>query len=1261
VRFAGDHRFQIPEYSQQISQRIEDMVRITRRLLSGAAALITAAVLFPGNPDAQVAGPIVTSLSGTLADGGTIQISGAAFGTKPAAAPLKFDDFERGANDVDVDGWDTYPNGHKPTFSTAKPRGNSRVSARANFVSTGPDDVSWNSAIGIANTPMPKIYLDGWYYLDAPAPYSRNHKPFRITSQDNNEPHLDYVVFCNNSLLTSTAGAITDQVWPELGPASFAGKWVHIQGYFEESSPATRDGFMRFWVDGQEIANQPVPTRNLAEERWENVWIGQYLGHDGDTNCPNPIGDAYAYWDDVYVDTSQARIEIGDAPTYEASRHREIQLPKKWTDSSITITVNQGSFTDLSNLWVYVIDGAGRVSDGRPLIVTADAVAPSVVSLSPSGSAGLPVTAVTATFDEPMTANRLTSANFELRDGSSVVNASVSYNAATQTATLTPSTALLPDRTYTARVRGGIAGVTDAAGNALAADVSWSFTTFDPARRPGLVAAYSFDEASGEAVVDSSGKKNAGAMQGGASRVAGQEGHGGAIQFDGHNGMVTVADADSLDLTTGLTLEAWVNPDELFLWNTIVMKEREREGEELVGGLAYALYANDDRNAPRGNINIGRLDEFASGRSQLPLNTWTHLATTYDGALLQVYVDGFAVVRRPVTGTLISTRGVLSIGGNPVWDEFFRGRIDDVRVYNRALSASEIKADSQIPVPPTEPAPEPEPPTETTVFGPKTYTVNGLPIIDRKTFEVADATGEYLLRMTNSGVKAAVVAVNGRIVLRPRDFVVSGGRGNDSDSFDEEWERIRKGKSEGSGTVPFIEVPVALRRGGNTLFVALWGPRGTSLTAEIVRTMLPPACTVTSPINGSAVIEGTPLVVSATATDNVRVTEVRFRSSDGSLDVTDRGSPFGASFTVPVGVSNVTFTATASDAAANATECSSTVSVLPTPPPTVTIVSPAPGTELVAGATGPVYVAATGDAIQRIDLSVNGVIIASDASGSDGFLFTVPAGVDWVDLRASAVDGRGKTGTSDQMIVPVVADQLTTITGSLVDKWGRPVAGGEVAVDVRGLLAEVFDFDTTLTEMPSLAGRTPSRTNVVSAANLRNPGRVFGADPFGFGTTSHAVRLSGYFRATRSGIYAFELGANEGGRLLVGGRTVVRLPDGSAGFQQGRGMTYLRQGLVPIQILTFDNGNPEIQLSYMRPGSSLRIVPQDALMPARSPFEAIADEHGLFTIPGVPTVLGDVGAWAIFDPTYGRTIEGEADPVAVVPGETTDLGVIRLR
>ena len=74
----------------------------------------------------------------------------------------------------------------------------------------------------------------------------------------------------------------------------------------------------------------------------------------------------------------------------------------------------------------------------------------------------------------------------------------------------------------------------------------------------GLVAAYSFDEGVGGAVGDLSGNLNSGTIGTATWNTTGKFGN--ALSFNGTSALVTVADANSLDLTTGMTLEAWVNP-----------------------------------------------------------------------------------------------------------------------------------------------------------------------------------------------------------------------------------------------------------------------------------------------------------------------------------------------------------------------------------------------------------------------------------------------------------------------------------------------------------------------------------------------------------------------------------------------------------------------------------------------------------------------------------------------------------------------------
>jgi WD40 repeat protein/chitodextrinase len=109
-----------------------------------------------------------------------------------------------------------------------------------------------------------------------------------------------------------------------------------------------------------------------------------------------------------------------------------------------------------------------------------DTTPPTVTSTFPgNGATGVGTgVSVKVIFSEAMDAGSIDGSTFELRDGSAVpVPTSVSYDAATNTATLTPFTPLEVAMAYTARVFGGSGGVTDAAGNSLAADFTWSFTT----------------------------------------------------------------------------------------------------------------------------------------------------------------------------------------------------------------------------------------------------------------------------------------------------------------------------------------------------------------------------------------------------------------------------------------------------------------------------------------------------------------------------------------------------------------------------------------------------------------------------------------------------------------------------------------------------------------------------------------------------------------------------------------------------------------
>jgi PKD repeat protein len=244
--------------------------------------------------------------------------------------------------------------------------------------------------------------------------------------------------------------------------------------------------------------------------------------------------------------------------------------------------------------------------------------------------------------------------------------------------------------TYTVRLT-----VSNSTGSATATKTGYITVTQTPVPSSGLVAAYSFEESSGSTVNDASGKANHGTISGAIRTTSGRYGR--ALQFDGVNDWVTIKDSSSLDLTTGMTLEAWVYPTALNGgsdngWRTVILKQQPNS-------LVYALYANSDTSRPAAHVYTGA-DYGTAGGAQLRLNQWTHLASTYNGSIQRLYVNGSQVSSRSITGNIRTSTDVVRIGGNSIWGEYYQGRIDEVRIYNRALTVAEILVDMNLPIKP---------------------------------------------------------------------------------------------------------------------------------------------------------------------------------------------------------------------------------------------------------------------------------------------------------------------------------------------------------------------------------------------------------------------------------------------------------------------------------------------------------------------------------------------------------------------------------
>ncbi len=216
---------------------------------------------------------------------------------------------------------------------------------------------------------------------------------------------------------------------------------------------------------------------------------------------------------------------------------------------------------------------------------------------------------------------------------------------------------------------------------------------------PGLVAAYAFDEGSGTSVADASGSGNTGTAAN--TTWAGTGKYGGALSFNGTSSRVTVPDSASLQLTGAMTLEAWVNPSTVTsAWRDVIAKGNDNY---------YLMATSTPQGRPAGGAIIRNRSTNATGTANLATSTWTHLAATFNGSALRLYVNGTLVRTTSRTGNIATSTDALTIGSDPFYGQYFTGLIDEIRIYNVELSQAQIQADMATPVAPA--APDTQPPS----------------------------------------------------------------------------------------------------------------------------------------------------------------------------------------------------------------------------------------------------------------------------------------------------------------------------------------------------------------------------------------------------------------------------------------------------------------------------------------------------------------------------------------------------------------------
>lgn len=366
------------------------------------------------SPNFASAAPSVSGTSGTITHGGNITIAGSGFGVKSPAAPLVWDDAS-GTNFLDKwsGGWPTTA-AYAPNYRTmqrSQPMPHSRTShylSMANWQNGGYDD-GWNAMVWKTFnfvSPM-NVFLsyrmrndtafdsgDNYKFFD----YSYGGEPYNMNTPTVN----NWYNGINGGLTSGNLGMCINDDGASLRPwidqtdvwwgdrldrynfPSPLGNWRQIETQLKLTSQ--NDGMIRFWSDGiLTLDYSPLNSTFGGLDHWTDRYEGatRTIALGGYVRTSN-MNDWW-YFNDIYLDTTLARVIIGNAATFDACTAKEMQIPSVWSDTSITAKINLGGFGDTGSAYLYVVDSFGAVNTSGFPINLGSGVSDVVTPSAPTG------------------------------------------------------------------------------------------------------------------------------------------------------------------------------------------------------------------------------------------------------------------------------------------------------------------------------------------------------------------------------------------------------------------------------------------------------------------------------------------------------------------------------------------------------------------------------------------------------------------------------------------------------------------------------------------------------------------------------------------------------------------------------------------------------------------------------------------------------------------------------------------------------------
>lgn len=349
----------------------------------------------------------INTISGNIVNNQNFTLNGS-FNTKTSSAPIRWEtseSYELGSNLTDASGWWTHRLGYEDcTISNDKSRGVSSKSIKAEILgglagSRTPN--IWKNNIGFASTG--KVYINMWIWWDWGDLWQTAIDPYQIKTiglapsiSDEGSPsagfggafYLWWHILSGGYPVTCMYHYFDDfgtQCWTNNTVAN-SGYWINVTIMYDQGHSGLNDGKFYGYV-----LDNGVYKANAGNGIGKDFWSGSEAPYTELMNAikifnyvdlnDNESGRINLYYDDIYIDNSWSRVEVGDNPVYANCTHRELQPYLSWNNNQIVGNFNQGSFNVGDTVYFFVIDEENIPSPGVAAVIQDPSIAVSNVSI----------------------------------------------------------------------------------------------------------------------------------------------------------------------------------------------------------------------------------------------------------------------------------------------------------------------------------------------------------------------------------------------------------------------------------------------------------------------------------------------------------------------------------------------------------------------------------------------------------------------------------------------------------------------------------------------------------------------------------------------------------------------------------------------------------------------------------------------------------------------------------------------------------------